>query len=192
HKPKTTRPATPAGPSARPPTPSPNSYDCAVLLGSAERAGGTPLSVSGVVVADAGGKGGVFLLHAILSILGIPCHIVFDGDCGGGDRLRAKNQDVNAQAEDNKNQSLNRSLLRYLGEPEVDWPVTAVHEGYSVIADKMETLLDAEWPECASDTLGLGKPEKNARLYRHAARNAATDPPPFVKELLEQARNMAQ
>ncbi|KDA44083.1 IS3 family transposase, partial [Frankia sp. BMG5.23] len=27
HKPKTTRPATPAGPSARPPTPSPNSYD---------------------------------------------------------------------------------------------------------------------------------------------------------------------
>lgn len=60
----------------------------AVTEGCAERDDGTPLAIDGIVVVAVGGKGGFLLPHSILTLLGIPCYIVFDGDKGIGERKR--------------------------------------------------------------------------------------------------------
>ncbi|MFE5037680.1 TOPRIM nucleotidyl transferase/hydrolase domain-containing protein [Streptomyces sp. NPDC056683] len=60
--------------------------DEAVLEGSATR-DGAPLAVEGVHVAEAGHKTAIYLSHAILTLLGIPCFAVFDADAGVGVRM---------------------------------------------------------------------------------------------------------
>src|SRR6202034_625792 len=68
------------------------STDQAVIEGCAERED-TFLANDGIVVAEVGGKDGVLLPHAILTLLGIPCYLVFDGDNGCEDRMRRNRRD---------------------------------------------------------------------------------------------------
>jgi predicted ATPase len=61
--------------------------DRAVLEGCGER-DGMFLAVDGIVVAEVGGKPILLLPYAILTLLGVPSLVVFDGDKGCDERMR--------------------------------------------------------------------------------------------------------
>lgn len=59
--------------------------DGGVIVGCAQRQK-INLGTCRVCVVHAGGKGNIILCHAILTALGVPCYVVFDGDEGSGNR----------------------------------------------------------------------------------------------------------
>jgi putative ATP-dependent endonuclease of OLD family len=169
------------------------STDQAVIEGFAEREG-TLLASDGIVIVEAGGKDGVLLPHAILTLLGIPCYLVFDGDRGCADRMRC-NGKTEAQAADEvaKHNRNNRSLLRYFGATEEDWPSTRTYSRYAVFEDCLETELTKEWPawsERVNELVrsGTGFLEKNRATYRHAAATATGKAPDVFREILAAVR----
>jgi putative ATP-dependent endonuclease of OLD family len=169
--------------------------DRAVLEGCGEHQGQF-LAVDGIVVAEVGGKPILLLPCAILTLLGIPCFVVFDGDKGCEARMRQhgrQESDVVAQMQDHRQR--NRDLLRYLGEQEEDWPVTHVTDRCAVFEDRLEEELVTLWPawEQRRQELvgsGLGFQAKNTATYRHAAATAAGVVPPVFREILAAARRM--
>lgn len=169
--------------------------DRAVLEGCGER-DGMFLAVDGIVVAEVGGKPILLLPYAILTLLGVPSLVVFDGDKGCDERMRrhGRNEPAIAAAMNDHRQK-NRGLLRYLGEPEEDWPATRVTDRCAIFADRLEDELATFWPawEQRRQELvdsGLGFEAKNAATYRHAAATAAGDLPAVLGEVLAAARNL--
>ncbi len=168
--------------------------DRAILEGCGQRPGQEPLSISGIVVAETGGKENLYLPYAILSELGIPCYVVFDGDRDCGDRMREKGKDQSAiEKAEQQNQRENEKLLLYLQEQEESWPETSVNDTYAVINDTLESQLQADWDgwTTAKDQIvasGLGSPDKNSLIWGDAARLATTDPPPWIVDLLAKIR----
>lgn len=169
--------------------------DRAVVEGCGERAGQF-LAVDGVVVAEVGGKPILLLPAAILTLLGIPCFVAFDGDKGCEQRMRQhgrQESDITAVMDDHRQK--NRDLLRYLGRQEEDWPATHATETYAVFEDRLEDELTALWPawEQRRQELvnsGLGFQAKNTATYRHAAATAPGDLPPILREIITAARNL--
>lgn len=167
--------------------------DRAILEGSPERSS-SPWALTGVVVAEVGGKSNLFLAHAILTGLGIPVYVIFDGDKGAAARMSAQGKSSGdiATTETN-NKALNRKVLKYLGETEEDWPTSKARDNYSVIEDTLETWLSVDWPEwiLAKDAIvaaGQGSPDKNAQVYRLAAKQAISDPPALLEEIVARIR----
>ena len=169
--------------------------DRAVLEGCGESAGDW-LAVDGIVVAEVGGKDILLLPRAILSLLGVPCYVVFDGDKGAADRMRGQGRSESAIAAAQANNARkNRDLLRYLGQDEQDWPGTRATDTFAVFEDNLEQELAVTWPEWdqrRSELIrsGLGFHAKNAATYRHAAATAAGQIPPILLEALNAARNL--
>jgi predicted ATP-dependent endonuclease of OLD family len=169
--------------------------DQAVIEGCAERED-TFLASDGIVVAEVGGKDGVLLPHAILALLGIPCYLVFDGDNGCGDRMRRNRRDeAQIAAEVAKHCRNNRTILRYFGATEEDWPSSGAYGGYAVFEDCLEVELKTNWPawDGRVDELvkaGTGFLEKNRATYRHAAATAADKAPDLLQEVLSAVRGM--
>ena len=169
--------------------------DRAVLEGCGER-DGKFLAVDGIVVAEVGGKPILLLPCAILTLLGIPCFVVFDGDKGCEQRMRRpgrEESDIVAAMNDHRQK--NRDLLRYLGEQEEDWPTTRAADRCAVFEDRLEDELATLWPawEQRRQELvesGLGFQAKNTATYRHAAATAAGDLPPILREILTAARRL--
>ncbi|GAA1775914.1 ATP-dependent endonuclease [Actinomadura chokoriensis] len=156
-----------------------------------------PLNRHGIVVADVGGKDGIALAHAILTELGIPCYPVFDGDAGCRERAARKKgrseEDLDKLAQEMKDK--NRALLAYLGGQPEDHPPTKAHASYAVVHDTLETSLATEWPEwdVARKNLvseGHGVDGKNENTYRQAARDAAADPPSWLREVINTVTKM--
>ncbi|GAA2693311.1 ATP-dependent endonuclease [Actinosynnema pretiosum subsp. pretiosum] len=184
------------------------SSDKAVIAGLAEKSAKTSLLNCGVTVVDVNGKSNLFIGHAILAELGVPCYVLFDGDSGLEDRKRcnAKPDEKDLEAWTRKfeadlardlakNTKDNRNLLQYLGTTPSDYPETHAHASYAAFADTIEPLLDAEWPgwreklsEVMKDNLIASK--KNALAYLLTARQIASEPPEFFTALLRNARNM--
>jgi putative ATP-dependent endonuclease of OLD family len=169
--------------------------DRAVIEGCAEHDRDL-LAVDGIVVAEVGGKDILLLPAAILSLLGIPCFIIFDGDKGCADRMRRDGKKEpgisDAQKEHNRK---NRNLLRYLGEPEEDWPASHATERCAIFEDRMESELAALWPQWErqrQDLIdsGLGYHAKNTATYRHAAATASGMVPPIFQEILRATRQL--
>lgn len=172
--------------------------DKAVLEGCALRSA-TPLAVEGIHVAEAGNKTAIYLSHAILKLLGIPCYAVFDGDSGVGIRMEKKNKsERDIRDAELKEQIENQRLLRYLGDPtKMDWPGTRAEAGYAVFNDRLEELLDADWPEWGekvSELINseLGYSEKNSYTYARASFEAAGEPPVVIKQIVENVKSMAK
>jgi putative ATP-dependent endonuclease of OLD family len=169
--------------------------DRAILEGCGER-DGKFLAVDGIVVAEVGGKPILLLPCAILTLLGIPCFVVFDGDKGCEQRMRQHGRDesdIAAAMHDHRQK--NRDLLRYLGEQEEDWPTTRATERCAVLEDRLEDELATLWPaweqrrrELVSS--GLGFQAKNTATYRHAAATAAGDLPPILREVMTAAKRL--
>lgn len=161
-----------------------------VIEGCAERDDGTPLAIDGIVVVAVGGKGGFLLAHSILTLLGIPCYVIFDGDKGIGERKRrnaAKDEDPvklesDMRAAVEKSRKDNREILRFLGANEDDWPLTGAYAGYAVFEVDLEAELAASWPAWAESSksliaAGVGFPGKHGPTYRRATVNAADKVP---------------
>lgn len=176
------------------------STDQAVIDGYAER-NDALLAREGIVVAEAGGKDGILLPHAILTELGIPCYLIFDGDKGCTERMRRNNDKDDDQkfaakvaAEVAKHGKTNRAILRYLGASEESWPSTGAYARYAVFEDCLEAELKANWPAWQSrvDELvkaGTGFLDKNRATYRHATATAADKAPDVFQEILAAVRS---
>ena len=169
--------------------------DRAILEGCGEH-DGESLAVEGIVIAEVGGKDILLLPQAILTLLDIPCFVVFDGDKGCADRMRRDSKPESAIISTQNNDSRkNRNLLRYLGETEESWPITHVRETCAVFEDRLEEDLATLWPawEQRRQELidsGLGFHAKNTATYQHAAATAAGAVPPMLLEILTAARNL--
>ncbi|MCC3653397.1 ATP-dependent endonuclease [Streptomyces sp. S07_1.15] len=172
--------------------------DKAVLEGCAAR-DGAPLAVEGIHVAEAGSKTAIYLSRAILSLLGIPCFVVFDADSGVGIRMERKGRkESDIHDAECKERTENRRLFLYLGHPsKSEWPQTHAESEFAVFADRLEESLNEYWPEWGQkvDELiesGLGYSEKNSYTYERAAFEAEGEPPIVIKQIIENAKSIAR
>lgn len=171
--------------------------DKAAIEGFAERESGGPLSVDGIHVADANGKMGLMLSHAILRLLGIPCYVVFDGDSGAEERKLQKTGDPDAAwRESQKAIGENMKILRYLGHSAEQWPETRATSNYASFSDRLEDCIERNWPEWGDQlheliSSGLGYSDKNSFTYYEASRTASGVGPAVFKEIVQHIRNLA-
>ncbi|WP_329284490.1 AAA family ATPase [Streptomyces sp. NBC_00691] len=180
--------------------------DGALLDGCAER-NGINLGAEGITYVDVTGRDNLLLSHAILSAMGVPCHVVFDGDAGMEERKResVRHFDDEKRAEKEaafeqqarKISGSNADLLGYLGESRSPWPETGSAGTYTVFADNLETYLGESWPSWGERqqqliATGEGVSDKNAATYREAARTAAAEPPYVLQAMLENVRGMVR
>jgi hypothetical protein len=172
----------------------------AIIEGCAER-DGTPLAIGGVVVVAVGGKNGFLLPYAILTLLGIPCYVIFDGDKGVGERMRRNARpgadpaklEADILAAVDKSRGDNREILRFLGATQDDWPATSVSTGYAVFEVDLEAQLREAWPAWAQAHTGLvasgdGFPGKHGPTYRRATIDAPEKAPDVFQEILAAVR----
>jgi predicted ATP-dependent endonuclease of OLD family len=167
--------------------------EAAVFYGIGDRDAVGRLESQGLSIISTGGKGGIPLAHAILTCLGIPTYVLFDGDSGFEARLKANGQ--NQAVIDNERTKLsteNRRLLKYLGESEVDFPPEQVGDHAATLDDHLEALLESNWTEwVASRTLveadaGI-KISKNQYAYRTVTLEAKGTVPEVLKQILAKA-----
>ncbi len=167
--------------------------EAAVFYGIGDRDAVGRLESQGLSIVPAGGKGGIPLAHAILTCLGIPTYVLFDGDGGFEARATAagRNQtDINGQRTNFSTE--NRRLLKYLGETEVDFPSDQVGDRVATLSDHLESYLKANWPEwdasyAAIETAAGIQLPKNQYAYRTATLEAEGTVPGMLKQILTKA-----
>ncbi|MET9968646.1 AAA family ATPase, partial [Streptomyces sp. NPDC006356] len=108
------------------------STDGAVLTGCAERTG-VNLGAEGISVIEVSGRDNTLLCHAILTALGVPCHVIFDGDAGMEERKRQSvaylpteqrlEKERNFERAAQRIREQNMDLLGYLGAPRTPRPM---------------------------------------------------------------------
>jgi len=167
--------------------------DAGFLQGLADRSGG--LDADGIAVVFGMGKSQILVPWAILTELGIPTYLVFDGDARLGNRMHeaGKDEAVIAPAEA-KNASENRQILDALGVEVVDHPSTTIAEAYAVFHDTLEAEA-AQWQGYSDELHGRreeigdwrGKSEDG---YRLAAARLAAEPPEAFLLLLQHVRSL--
>ncbi|WP_137992475.1 ATP-dependent nuclease [Streptomyces vilmorinianum] len=178
--------------------------DGALLEGCAER-NGINLGAEGITFVDVTGRDNLLLSHAILSAMGVPCHVVFDGDARMEDRKREsvrhlavekrREKEAAFEQQARKISGSNADLLGYLGESRSPWPGTGSADTHTVFEDNLETYLGESWHSWGERKqqlidAGEGASDKNAATYREAARTAVTDPPYVLQAMLENVRGM--
>jgi hypothetical protein len=162
--------------------------DAAFLTGLAERGG--DLDSAGIAVVPVGGKSNLLLPWAILSELGVPTYVVFDGDASIGERMRLTGKDeADVAAETAKAQRDNLVILTALAVPAEAWPETTVSAGLTLSSDLLETELTS-WTgfddalDAAEKTLEEYR-EKSDDAYRLAAARTVEDPPQVFADMLD-------
>lgn len=180
--------------------------DGALLEGCAER-NGVNLGAEGITFVDVTGRDNLLLSHAILSAMGVPCHVIFDGDAGMEERKRMSVRKLDGESRKEKEAAFeqqarkisgsNADLLGYLGGSRLPWPATGSASRYTVFEDNLETYLGETWPSWVARKqqlidAGEGVSDKNAATYREAARTADVDPPYVLQAMLENVREMAR
>jgi predicted ATP-dependent endonuclease of OLD family len=167
--------------------------DAALFYGIGDRDAVGSLESQGLSVVSAGSKGGIPLAHAILTCLGIPTYVLFDGDSGFEVRaIAAGKKKTVIDGERTKFSTENRRLLKYLGEPEVDFPSENVGERVATLSDHIESYLDSNWTEWGTSyaeieaAAGIQLP-KNQYAYRTTTREATGTVPEMLKQVLTKA-----
>jgi putative ATP-dependent endonuclease of the OLD family len=113
--------------------------EAAVFYGIGDRDAVGRLESQGPSIVSGGGKGGIPLAHAILTCLGIPTYVLFDGDSAFEVRAKAAGKGQTAiDGERTKFSTENRRLLKYLGEIEVDFPSEKVGDCVATLSDHLE------------------------------------------------------
>lgn len=154
--------------------------DAAVLEGMAGEV--NELAVAGICVAPVAGKSNMMIPYAILELLGVPALMVVDNDSGTAARMRLQGKaEEHIEQAEAKNVKDNRAFCRFVGVPESDYPVGAVHRSLAFVPDTMETLLASDLPgwDLTRRRLideGRGVDGKNAATYEIAARECADEP----------------
>ncbi|HEX7299719.1 MAG TPA: AAA family ATPase [Solirubrobacteraceae bacterium] len=170
--------------------------DVGLLHGLAERGDGEGLDALGIAVVKGHGKRQLLIPWAILTELGIPCYVVFDGDGRLAARKIAQGREQE-QAEVAQRQAQNENLVvqRVLGLDELREPATTVGPIHTVFADTLDTEVDA-WDgfvaaaQVARDELGDWR-EKSDDAYRDAAVNTVAEPPTVLTELMARICSLA-
>ena len=167
--------------------------EAAVFYGIGDRDAVGRLESQGLSIVPGGGKGGIPLAHAILSCLGIPTYVLFDGDSAFEVRAKAAGKSQTAiDGERTKFSTENRRLLKYLGETEVDFPSEQVGDRVATLSDHLETYLESNWTEwvtsCAAIEAAAGVLlAKNQYAYRTATLEAQGAVPEMLKQILTKA-----
>jgi putative ATP-dependent endonuclease of OLD family len=167
--------------------------EAAVFYGIGDRDSVGNLESQGLSIVSANGKGGIHLVHAILTSLGIPTYVLFDGDSGFESRFRAMDKDQKIiKDERTKLSKENRLLLKYLGETEVDFPLENVGDHLATLSDHLESYLESNWAEWGMaytviETAAGIKLPKNQYAYRTATREATGIVPETLKKILTKA-----
>lgn len=167
--------------------------EAAVFYGIGDRDAVGRLESQGLSIVSACGKGGIPLAHAILVSLGIPTYVMFDGDSGFEARAKTagKTQSV-IEGERTKFSMENRRLLKYLGEPELDFPSERVGDRVATLRDHLESYLESNWTEwvtsCTAIEAAAGiQLSKNQYAYRTATLEAKGTAPDLLKQILAKA-----
>ena len=167
--------------------------EAAVFYGIGDREAVGRLESQGLSIVPAGGKGGISLAHAVLTGLGIPTYVLFDGDSGFEGRAKAAGKNKAAiDGERTKFLTENRRLLKYLGQTEVDFPPEQVGDRVATLSDHLETFLESNWTEwgtsCAAIEASAGiQLSKNQYAYRTATLEAKGSVPEMLKQILTKA-----
>jgi energy-coupling factor transporter ATP-binding protein EcfA2 len=178
--------------------------DAGVISGTAQNLN-LSLGARGVSVIHVNGKGNIILCHAILTALGVPCYVVFDGDGGmldrkldsiqklEGDELERARKKI-TEAVDREAEK-NTRLLGYLRAKRVPWPESVSVRTYTVFADNLEEYLKGAWPAWVERRRQLvdsgdGFPGKNAPTYCEAARTVDERPPFLLVQLLANVQEL--
>lgn len=164
--------------------------EAAVFQGVADRDGVGSLESAGVSVVPVGGKQSIPLAHAILSALGVPVYALFDADGGFEARASANGKDQDKIAEERLGHvAANRSLLKYFGRAEEDFPTLVVADNVAIFEDHLEAFLATEWAEwvaaCRAVEAAAGiSLAKNQLAYRTATLEAKGAVPPTLEQIL--------
>ncbi|MEV5354583.1 AAA family ATPase [Streptomyces sp. NPDC052693] len=176
--------------------------DGAVVTGCARRMG-IDLGAEGISVIDVGGRDNMPLCHAVLTALGVPCHVVFDGDSGMAERKRQgvaflpeekrREKELAFEQAARKIREQNMNFLGYLGAHRTPQPPDESTASYTVFEDNLETYLQQHWPTWGERrkelvASGEGFDEKNAATYLETTRTVSADPPYVLHALLENVR----
>lgn len=167
--------------------------EAAVFYGVGDRDAVGLLESQGLSIVPAGNKGGIPLAHAILTCLGIPTYVLFDGDGGFEERGKAVGKKPAVIDAERKNHSMeNRRLLKYLGEPEVDFPPQQVGASVATLSDHLESFLMINWPEWGTSYASIEAAAgiqlaKNQYAYRTATLEAQGAVPEMLKQILARA-----
>ena len=168
--------------------------DVGLLQGVADRSGG--LDSLGIAVVEGHNKRQLLIPWAILSELGVPSYVVFDGDAGIRERMLANGKDV-AHADEAQRAARRENVLvlRTLGAAGVEEPPTQVQATHAVFAETLEIEL-AAWPGFQDAVERFKEDQGDFRdkpddAYRHAAATVEAGPPPVFAELMDRVRSLA-
>lgn len=167
--------------------------DSSVFYGIGDKTSLGSLEAAGISIVSVGGKTSIPLAHSILTSIGIPVYALFDAD--GGFEARAKangKQQKKIDDERNSHVAANRSVLKYFGRAEEDFPSATVTEEVAIFEDHLEAFLSTNWPEwitaCDSVEAAAGiSLAKNQLAYRTATLEAAGTVPEMLTQILDKA-----
>ena len=167
--------------------------ESSVLYGIGDKTSLGSLETAGVSIVPVGGKTSIPLAHAILTLIGIPVYALFDADAGFEARAKA-NGKLQKKIDDERNSHVaaNRSVLKYFGRTEEDFPCATVTEEVANFEDHLEAFLSANWPEwitaCNNVEAAAGiSLAKNQLAYRTATLEAAGMVPEMLTQILAKA-----
>lgn len=164
--------------------------DTAVFYGIGDRTAVGALEAAGTSIVPVGGKASLPLAHAILTSLGIPTYTLFDSDSGCVERAKANGKAQDKIDEERQGHATaNRTLLKYFGLPEADFPPPAITERVAICDDRLEAVLTAQWSEWAAALKSLETAAgislaKNQFAYRTATLRAKGNVPAILLQIL--------
>jgi len=167
--------------------------ESAVFYGIGDKTAVGALEAAGVAIVPVGGKASIPIVHAILTLIGIPAYALFDAD--GGFEARAKGSGKQQSKIDDERKShiaANRAALKYFGRAEEDFPCATVTEQVAIFGDHLEAFLLENWPEwitaCSDVEAAAGISfAKNQFAYRSATHNAKGKIPDMLLQILSKA-----
>lgn len=168
--------------------------ESAIFYGLGDRESNGALEAAGLAIVPAGGKSRIPLSHAILSSLGIPTYALFDGDGGFRDRaLQNGKLPDKIESEMASHVAANRTVLKYFGLPEVDFPTAAITANVAVFDDQLEAYLSANWPAWMTSCEEVSAASaisfsKNQYAYRSATLRADEPVPEMLIQILAMAK----
>ncbi|CNB79751.1 Predicted ATPase [Yersinia frederiksenii] len=164
--------------------------ELSVFYGIGDRTSHGSLEAAGISIVPVGSKTSIPLAHAILSAIGVPVYALFDADAGFEARAKAKNKPQRAIDEERNNHAIeNRSLLRYFGMPEEDFPPATVTNDIAIFGDHLESFLSENWTDWGKacneiEALTGINLSKNQLAYRTATINAKGNVPAMLEAIL--------
>ncbi len=169
--------------------------DSGLYQGVATASGG--FDAAGVACISLQGKQRLPLAMAVLQSIGIPTFVIFDGDQGQAERMKAngtEQHDIdNAQQQAVK---WNRIIVQMAGGSPTDWPNDVVGATYAVFRDCLETFLAEHWPEVLETVrtkmAEAGTERSKPEEFYEAAAQKAEYQPEHVIEVMARVMNLAK